>query len=121
MVDDVPESVKHQRLEAVQELQRHITAERYESRIGAVSPALVTAAGEARLPWQADDIDGITRVATDAPAGSLVEVEVTDVVDDYDFVAKFRRVIASPPGAPSAPARSRSLPMAAPTVGSFGR
>ncbi|MFM8781622.1 MAG: 30S ribosomal protein S12 methylthiotransferase RimO [Gemmatimonadota bacterium] len=32
--DDVPESVKRERLEAVQELQRHITAERYESRVG---------------------------------------------------------------------------------------
>jgi tRNA A37 methylthiotransferase MiaB len=117
----------------VQELQRHITAERYESRIGTVTTALVTEAATparrgqgrgvatARLPWQADDIDGITRVATDAPAGSLIEVEVTDVVDDYDFAATLRRVVQPPPGPVAAPVRARSLPMAAPMVGSFGR
>jgi ribosomal protein S12 methylthiotransferase len=133
LVDDVPDPVKRERLEAVQELQRHITAERYESRIGAVVPALVESAAGAlpgatatvRLPWQADDIDGVTHVVTDAAAGSLVEVEVTEVVDDYDFTATFRSMISSGEPATAAPARSRSLPMAhtgEPTgMGSFGR
>lgn len=132
LADDVPDLLKRARLEAVQELQRHITAERYESRIGTVTEALVevaagtepVATATVRLPWQADDIDGITSVATDAPAGSLVEVEVTDVVDDYDFAARFRRIISTPPaaGAASPHQRSRMLPMAGVTsVGSFGR
>jgi ribosomal protein S12 methylthiotransferase len=129
LADDVPEPVKRERLEMVQELQRHITAERYESRIGSVVPALVesaaAAAGEpaiARLPWQADDIDGITRVVTDAPAGSLIEVEVADVVDDYDFTARFRSIISLGAAAALAP-RSRELPVAggAAAMGSFGR
>ncbi|HET8770955.1 MAG TPA: 30S ribosomal protein S12 methylthiotransferase RimO [Gemmatimonadaceae bacterium] len=136
MVDDVPEPIKRARLEAVQELQRHITAERYESRIGSVVEALVETAGQTagmapeatsmatvRLPWQADDIDGITTVETSAPAGSIIEVEVTDVVGDYDFEARFRRVISAP-AAPDTDAsrRIRALPMlGATSVGSFGK
>ncbi|MFN0098841.1 MAG: 30S ribosomal protein S12 methylthiotransferase RimO [Gemmatimonadaceae bacterium] len=125
--DDVPESLKLQRLEAVQELQRHITAERYESRIGTVAPALIEAAANedglarARLPWQADDIDGVTWVATDAAPGSFVEVVVDEVVDDYDFHATAQRVLAEVVTPVSEPRRSRSLPVASTTLGSFGR
>lgn len=131
LADDVPESLKRERLEAVQERQRHITAERHEARVGQVVPALVVESaspatgGEAtaRLPWQADDIDGITRLAADAPAGSIVEVEVTAVVDDYDFEARSLRVLSAPVGATHGPARQgRALPMAgAGVMGSFGR
>jgi ribosomal protein S12 methylthiotransferase len=127
LVDDVPDFTKRQRLEIVQELQRHITAERYESRIGTVTTALIEAPrtdeepARARLPWQADDIDGLTWIDTDAPAGSLVEVEVTAVVDDYDFEATFIRVVALPPVAPAEAPRSRSLPLVSTTIGSFGR
>lgn len=127
LVDDVPDSTKRQRLEIVQELQRHITAERYESRIGSVTTALIEAActdaqpARARLPWQADDIDGLTWIHTEAPAGSLVEVLVTAVVDDYDFEATARRVVSRPAGVPPAASRARSLPLVSTTVGSFGR
>ena len=125
--DDVPEDVKRQRLEVVQELQRHITAERYESRIGTRATALVveTAGPDgiaiARLPWQADDIDGVTRVATDAVPGSLIEVEVTEVVDDYDFEATAIRLVSAPPAREPVPRSGRSLPMAGASMGSFGR
>ena len=125
--DDVPESLKLHRLEALQELQRHITAERYESRIGAVAPALVEAAAtadgpaRARLPWQADDIDGLTWIRTDAPAGSIIEAEVTEVVDDYDFVATARGILVPAHVAAAEAPRSRALPMMASTMGSFGR
>ena len=127
MHDDVPEDIKRERLEAVQELQRHITAERYELRIGTRATALVVeAAGAdgiaiARLPWQADDIDGVTRVVTEAVPGSLIEVEVTDVVDDYDFEAGVIRLVSAPPAPEPAPRRGRSLPMAGASMGSFGR
>ena len=127
LLDDVPEDVKRQRLEVVQELQRHITAERYESRIGTRATALVVeAAGSdgtaiARLPWQADDIDGVTRVATDAVPGSLIEVEVTEVVDDYDFEATAIRLVSAPAACEPAPRSGRSLPMAGASMGSFGR
>jgi ribosomal protein S12 methylthiotransferase len=129
LADDVPETLKRERLEAVQELQRHITAERYESRIGTITEAMIIGAAgpdgvaSARLAWQADDIDGLTTVRSDAPAGTILEVEVTDVVDDYDFVARVlterSRPVATPAGA--APARSRALPLASTSIGSFGR
>ncbi|MBM4190604.1 MAG: 30S ribosomal protein S12 methylthiotransferase RimO [Gemmatimonadetes bacterium] len=124
--DDVPESVKRDRLEAVQELQRHITAERYESRVGAMAPALIEAAAGAdglargRLPWQADDIDGVTWVRTVATPGSLIETRVTAVQDDYDFTADFVRTLEMPAVPSAAPARGRTLPVA-PSIGSFGR
>jgi ribosomal protein S12 methylthiotransferase len=125
LVDDVPESLKRERQERVSELQRAITAERYEERIGTRALALVEASASAdapalaRLPWQADDIDGLTRLDRDAAPGSFVEVEVTDVVDDYDFVARIERVLA--PAA--APVPRRVLPVTAlpSSVGSYGR
>jgi ribosomal protein S12 methylthiotransferase len=126
MRDDVSEGVKRERLEIVQEMQRHITAERYEARVGNVARALVEAPrradepARARLEWQADDIDGLTWIDTDAPAGSLLEVDVTEVVDDYDFTATQRRVLVVPPMA-AAGVGSRELPVMATTLGSFGR
>lgn len=124
MTDDVPDGVKRERLERVQELQRHITAGRYESRVGARARVLVqeSAAGEhpasGRLPWQADDIDGITRLDRDVPAGRFAEVEVLEVVDDYDFAARVFAVDEAP--APMA-AAGRSLPVMPSSVGSYGR
>jgi len=117
LVDDVPDDLKRERLERLTELQRSVTAERYEARIGQRVRALVEQGNRARLPWQADDIDGITRLSADAPDGAFVEVEVTDVVEDYDFSARVLEVLP----VPAAPVRrpSRALPMA--SVGSFGR
>ena len=58
---------------------------------------------------------------TDAPAGSIVEVEVTAVVDDYDFTATYRRTLVEAPRADAATStRGRALPMLA-SIGSFGR
>jgi ribosomal protein S12 methylthiotransferase len=126
MTDDVPEEVKRERLERVTELQRVLTAERYERLLGRTMRAMVdrpASDGEpaqARLLCQADDIDGITRVATGSAAGSLLDVRVDDVVDDFDFDATLVRVIDAP--TPLAPAsRTRALPMLATTIGAFGR
>ncbi len=124
--DDVPDSVKRERQERVSELQRAITAERYEERIGTRALALVEHAASddapalARLPWQADDIDGLTRLDRDARPGAFVEVEVTDVVDDYDFTARVERVVTP---AASAPAARRVLPVTTmpSSAGSYGR
>jgi ribosomal protein S12 methylthiotransferase len=126
--DDVPEHLKRERLERLTEVQRSVTAVRYENRVGTRERALVERSGHeadgapvpasARLPWQADDIDGVTWLDTDAPAGAFVEVEVTDVVDDYDFSARVLGVSSLPAAAPHRASR-RELPMA--TIGSFGR
>ncbi|MBI2407131.1 MAG: 30S ribosomal protein S12 methylthiotransferase RimO [Gemmatimonadetes bacterium] len=124
MDDDVPDAVKRERLERVQELQRHITASRYESRLGARARVLVQESAEGehpasgRLPWQADDIDGLTWLDRDVPAGRFAEVEVLEVVDDYDFRA---RVVSIDAEAPRPASAGRSLPVMSSSVGSFGR
>ncbi len=140
--DDVPEVVKRDRLERLLEVQRAITAERYEERLGATATVLVDQPGRrgaparCRAPWQADDVDGVTWVRTDAPAGSFVDARVDEVVDDYDFEATALRVVDAAPAPPRA-RRGRALPVAADaaaavpaapgalpaasTVGSFGR
>jgi len=125
MADDVPEAVKGERLERLVELQRLVTAERYEQRVGRIARALVDrveTAGvlQARTLWQADDIDGVTRLTGDpgVEPGSLVDVAIESVVDDYDFRATLVRVVSTP--APKR-ARLRSLPVLATSMGSYGR
>ncbi|HEX5831912.1 MAG TPA: 30S ribosomal protein S12 methylthiotransferase RimO [Gemmatimonadaceae bacterium] len=126
MPDDVPEAVKRERLERLTELQRAITTDRYEARIARSATLLVDRAAEAgelaqaRAPWQADDVDGVTWVDTDAAPGSFVEAVIDEVVDDYDFAATAVRVLDAPTPAPSARS-SRALPVAAITIGSWGR
>jgi len=126
MADDVPDEVKRERMERVQELQRFITAERYESWVGTTARVLVDRAAnahglaQARLEAQGDDIDGVTWVTTDAPAGTLLEVRLDEVVDDYDFRATPLRVLDAVV-ASHAPRAGRVLPVAAGSVGSFGR
>jgi ribosomal protein S12 methylthiotransferase len=127
LVDDVPEPVKRERQERVNELQRLITAERYEARVGRSVQALVdrvTPEGlEARTVWQADDIDGVTHLDPAGLAltpGSIVRVRLDGVVDDVNFGATAESLVSAPAPAPST-RRSRALPMVASTVGSFGR
>jgi ribosomal protein S12 methylthiotransferase len=123
MVDDVPEAVKRERLERLNELQRLITAERYDARLGRTTRALVDrvdgATVQARTAWQADDIDGVTFVRG-APAvtpGTFIDVRLDEVVDDVDFDATFVRAISAP--AAPRPER-RGLPVLG-SIGSFGR
>jgi ribosomal protein S12 methylthiotransferase len=125
MPDDVPEATKRERLERLVELQRLVTAERYERRVGRVARAIVdrvydSGIAEARTFWQADDIDGVTRLSLDGTAivpGSLVDVAVERVVDDYDFEASLVRVVAER----QPPNRARSLPVIASSIGSYGK
>jgi len=126
MEDDVPETVKRDRLERVVDLQRMITAERYEARLGTPAQALVDRIDEetglsiARLPWQADDIDGITYLDGRFAPGTLLDVIPREVVDDYDFSAETIRVVSAPSGNAAASLR-RQLPLVSTTIGSFGR
>jgi hypothetical protein len=71
---------------------------------------------QARMPWQADDIDGVTWLDR-GDVGQLVEVRVADVVDDYDFRATVQRVVMEM----QVVKRTRALPLAATSMGSFGR
>jgi ribosomal protein S12 methylthiotransferase len=103
MVDDVPETVKQERLERLGELQRLITGDRFEQRVGggrtvrAMVDRVNDDAIEARTIWQAHEIDGITQVtggrsSVIAP-GTLLDVRVDSVVDDYDLSATFVRAV----------------------------
>jgi ribosomal protein S12 methylthiotransferase len=123
--DDVPDEVKRERLERLTELQLGITAERYDRRIGKTVQAIVdrpadeNGFAEARTVWQADDIDGITRVRTAASAGTILDVRIDGVENDYDFDATELRVVSAP--AVTERRSGRALPMLATTIGSFGR
>ena len=125
MEDDVPESLKRQRLERLLELQRQITAERYERFEGRLARVMVdrTSDGESvgRTVWQADDVDGIAFVqgAPSLAPGTIVEARIDSVMDDVDFDCTFTRIIDAPQ--PAAQRRTRALPMLATTIGSFGR
>jgi ribosomal protein S12 methylthiotransferase len=120
--DDVPEDIKAERLERLLDLQRAVTAERYERFVGKRTHGIVDRRRdtlEARAIWQADDIDGVTWLEGDAAPGSIVEMTITGVRDDYDFVATQHSVVAPP----RAPSRWRAaLPVLSLTsLGSFGR
>jgi ribosomal protein S12 methylthiotransferase len=124
--DDVHETVKRERLERLTELQRSITAERYEARVGRSAIALIdrsdneAGTSQARLPWQADDIDGVTQIDEALAPGTFAEVAVEEVVDDYDFQASLIRVVSSPIVAQTRRV-SRTLPLSQATIGSYGR
>ena len=125
MVDDVPESLKRERLERLLDLQRQITAERYERFEGRTARAMMDRAvdGEAqgRTVWQADDVDGIAYIdgAESLVPGTIVDVVIESVEDDVDFRASLVRVVGAPQPLLKRP--PRALPMLATTIGSFGR
>jgi ribosomal protein S12 methylthiotransferase len=123
--DDVPESVKRDRLERLNEVQRLVTSDRYGARVGTHTRAIIDRVNdgevEARTVWQADDIDGITivRGAEGLAPGTIVEARIDDVVDDVNFAASVVRVAS---GVAATPPRRRGLPIAAGgSIRSFGR
>ena len=123
LVDDVPEPLKRERLERLTELQRSITADRYERHVGRAVRVIVDRTGTltepttARAPWQADDIDGIVRIDAPVAAGRFVDVIIDRVEDDYDFHATLVGGYEPSP----VPRRSWTLPVTATTIGSYGR
>lgn len=130
MDDDVAESIKLERKEHLEALQRSITASRYERFLGREARVLVERAGttpnrwQGRASWQADDIDGVVEVTVPAGSetgdlvpGAFIDVMVDRVVDDFDFAATFLRVADSPATARLL-RKSRQLPLVG--VGSTG-
>lgn len=105
--DPVPEEVKQHRRAEILEIQQAIAVEKNRSLIGHNYPALVSGKLaemelllEARLGRQAPEIDGRLLINDGtAPAGSLVEVEITDA-HPYDLVGRIVRVVQ--PGAAAA-------------------
>jgi ribosomal protein S12 methylthiotransferase len=95
--DDVPDDVKRARQDELTELQRAITEDRLGRFVGRETVVLVDAVSEpdeggvthvGRVPWQADDVDGVTRVRNGgwARPGDLVHVRL-EGNEDYDFDA----------------------------------
>ncbi len=129
LADDVPDAVKRERLERLNELQRLITAERFEQRVGRTVAAIVDRVHqdgtmEARTIWQAHDIDGITLVGgqgtgdREPEPGTIVECRVDAVVDDVDLAATVTGVRHRGDVKPRADS-ARRLPLL--SLGSFGR
>jgi ribosomal protein S12 methylthiotransferase len=95
--DDVPDALKRDRLEELLELQRAISAERLARFVGREVDVLIDRVADpdeggathvGRVPWQADDVDGVTYVASGgwgAP-GDFLRVRLT-ASEDYDFRA----------------------------------
>ena len=94
--DDVPESVKRDRVEQVTELQRAVSADRLQRFVGQELEVLVDEGAEpddpgeliGRTAFQADDVDGCTYLRTGKPVGpgDWVRARVTDTLD-YDIIA----------------------------------
>ena len=58
LADDVPESLKQERLERLNELQRLVTADRYEARVGRTVRAMVDRVARRRVGAGADRVAG---------------------------------------------------------------
>jgi ribosomal protein S12 methylthiotransferase len=105
--DPVPDEVKEERRARILELQQGISLDRNRTLIGRTLSAIVTGRlpemellTEGRLARQAPEIDGRLLVNDGtAPAGSMVEVEVTEA-HPYDVVG--RLVAITDRGRPSA-------------------
>ena len=126
LADDVPASLKLERLDRLTDIQRAVGAERAERYVGRTVPAIVDRAAapgeraEGRLWWQADDIDGVTYLEGDATPGSIIECVVESVETDDDFTARVARVTV--PAGSSSAARPRALPVLSGIAqGSYGR
>ena len=103
MPDQVPDSLKRERLEELLELQRSITLERNEARVGRVVTVLVDRmtgrdtempgidprGAVGRTAGQALEIDGVVYIehAPGLTAGQFVTVELTGAMDQ-DFTGK---------------------------------
>jgi ribosomal protein S12 methylthiotransferase len=97
LADDVPDAVKRDRLEAVLELQRAVSAERLARMVGREADVLVDEPAQpgdpgdliGRTAFQADDVDGCTYLTagSGAAAGTFVRSRVVDTLD-YDVIAE---------------------------------
>ena len=105
MADQIPESLKRERLEQLMDVQRMISAERNEEMIGQRFRALVdeilddpgpigpAAAGRpvgvARTVGQAIDVDGVTHLhpSEGLEAGEFVTVEIEEA-EEYDLIGR---------------------------------
>ena len=75
---EVPESLMHERLAELRELQDQITAESRDTVIGSTVEVLVDTPGVGRTHREAPEIDGIVQVPTRLEVGAMHTLEVID-------------------------------------------
>ncbi len=125
MEDDVPDEIKRDRQEQVNELQRALSAEKCISLVGTEVTALVDSregeGSEARAWWQAHEIDGVLYLDRALPAGTLVRARITALENDYDMNAAVVDVLSSSSMPPASAPKSRHLPLALASTGAYGR
>ena len=76
----VPESLMHDRLAELRELQDSITAQRSDDTIGSTVEVLVDAVGEARSTREAPEIDGVIEVPDHLTVGEFHTVRIVDAM-----------------------------------------
>jgi ribosomal protein S12 methylthiotransferase len=91
--DDIPEPVKKERQEVLQEIQRNILARKNRSLIGRSFDVLLDAPDGAperkigRTRWDAPEIDLTVLVTTDANPGEVVRARIVDA-SEFELLAK---------------------------------
>ena len=92
--DDVPEKIKRERKDELMKVQKEISRQKNQAKIGEVHPVLVEGVdGEesylvtGRMPTQAPEIDGQVIIeASDVTPGMIVPMRILSATD-YDVVA----------------------------------
>ena len=93
--DDVPEELKQERRNRLMHMQREISADKLQDRVGSQVDVLVEGVSEetdlllqGRWSGQAPDVDGVTYINEGyAEAGEIVKAEIVQA-GDYDLVAR---------------------------------
>jgi ribosomal protein S12 methylthiotransferase len=90
MPDQIPGEVRLERAQRLRDAADRVGFARAAARVGSVEQVLVEGVDEDGALWgrtcgQAPEVDGITFIETDAAAGSIVPVRITDAVG-YDLV-----------------------------------
>ncbi|MDX1674825.1 MAG: TRAM domain-containing protein, partial [Longimicrobiales bacterium] len=89
----VPRAVRRERLERLMDVQRGISLEKNEARIGRRVTVLVDAVTDdgavARAPWQAPEVDGVVAIpdADGLEPGTFVTVQIT-AAGEQDLTAR---------------------------------
>lgn len=100
MEGQLPEDMKSERLETLQDVQRGISFELNLAQIGQATEAIIDQSVEgdpefgfvARTVGQAIDVDGVTHLTPDDEVGpgDLVQIEIVDALE-YDLIGSVRR------------------------------
>ncbi|MGQ0563252.1 MAG: 30S ribosomal protein S12 methylthiotransferase RimO [Gemmatimonadota bacterium] len=96
MGDDVPDELKRERLERLLDLQRAITQEKNEARIGSLQQVLIDeiegAGASGRTRGQAREVDGVVHIerAARVRPGDLVQARITAALE-HDLAADIVR------------------------------